>query len=188
MRYTERLEKGIRFAARKHNGQMRKDSNPLPYFTHLMSVAVLISNATDDEDIILAGLLHDTLEDTETNGGELMEHFGERVLELVWAVTLEREVNGVPLDWHEQRERAFMRMQDAAPEALYVAMADKIHNSLSRILAHTSGDEDVLKKFNAKRADYIAHNEKMLALARERIGDNYLTMLLEDLTRQEKEL
>jgi (p)ppGpp synthase/HD superfamily hydrolase len=186
MQYTDRLETAIRFAARKHHGQMRKDSEPLPYITHLFSAAVLVSNVTDDEDVLIATLLHDTLEDTETTDDELLKLFGERVLALVKAVTLERSKDGVLMNWHEQREDGFERLKAGPKEAVYVTLADKVHNSESRIKAVKSGDSEILKRFNARKGDYIAQNEKTLAYALETIGENELTNRLRSVIDIEK--
>lgn len=188
MKYTDRLENAIRFAARKHHGQMRKDSEPLPYLTHLIAAAILVSEVTDDEDVVIATLLHDTLEDTETSERELKDVFGERVLKFVKAVTLEREKDGKMLSWKEQRELGFENLQRNQNEALFVALADKVHNGVSRVLSARNGDHALMEKFAMRRADYIDHNERLLSLARERIGENILTSRLQEIIDQEKTL
>lgn len=62
MRLTSKIEKAINFAAQKHLGQIRKGDG-LPYIVHPFGVAWILSGYSTDEDVIVAGLLHDVLED-----------------------------------------------------------------------------------------------------------------------------
>src|SRR6266478_7815263 len=76
-------------AARRHNGLARKGRGNEPYINHLAEVANLLAAASDgaDAELVAAGWLHDTIEDTETTHRELAEKFGERVAALVVEVT-----------------------------------------------------------------------------------------------------
>jgi (p)ppGpp synthase/HD superfamily hydrolase len=77
------------FAARRHTGQQRKGRGSEPYVNHLAEVANLLSIATEgtDAELVAAGWLHDTIEDTATTCEELAQKFGERVAALVVEVT-----------------------------------------------------------------------------------------------------
>src|SRR6266436_4433094 len=77
------------FAARRHTGQQRKGRGNEPYVNHLAEAANLLSIATDgtDAELVAAGWLHDTIEDTATTYHELAKMFGERVAALVVEVT-----------------------------------------------------------------------------------------------------
>ncbi|MGH6928962.1 MAG: HD domain-containing protein, partial [Dongiaceae bacterium] len=83
------LARALDFAARKHVHQRRKGELAEPYVNHLSDVARLLAEATKGEDVtvVIAGLLHDTLEDTETSFDELAKEFGQEVAELVAEVT-----------------------------------------------------------------------------------------------------
>lgn len=73
-----------KFAALKHRDQRRKDSVASPYIIHPVTVANELTQAgVTDSEVILAALLHNTLEDTETTPAELIEAFGERVCSMV---------------------------------------------------------------------------------------------------------
>ena len=85
--YTYKIEQAIKAAAILHDGQLRKGNVPLPYITHLYAVAMILESYTEDEDTIVAGLLHDTLEDTDYTPEELEADFGKEVCEAVLAVT-----------------------------------------------------------------------------------------------------
>ena len=83
------VSEAAELAARRHNGMARKGRGDEPYINHLAEVANLLAAATDgaDAELVGAGWLHDTIEDTETTRAELAEKFGERVASLVVEVT-----------------------------------------------------------------------------------------------------
>jgi len=76
------------FAADRHRHQRRKDVRATPYINHPLEVARLLTEAgVDDRDVLVAALLHDTIEDTETSAQDVSDRFGERVCQLVLEVT-----------------------------------------------------------------------------------------------------
>ena len=92
MNYSENtglLLKAIRFSAGKHRNQRRRDSLKSPYINHLIEVTQLLweVGGVRDIDILLAAILHDTLEDTNTVPEEIRDAFGDKVLSLVLEVT-----------------------------------------------------------------------------------------------------
>jgi (p)ppGpp synthase/HD superfamily hydrolase len=89
MNDTIRIAQALDFAARKHIDQRRKGAKQEPYLNHLAEVARLLAEATGGEDanLVIAGLLHDTIEDQEVKYEELMEAFGKDVADLVREVT-----------------------------------------------------------------------------------------------------
>ncbi len=76
------------FSAVKHNGQKDDEGNDY-YMNHLVPVCEALMNLTNDEEVLMAGILHDTLEDTDTTYEELVDKFGNRVADLVNEVTHE---------------------------------------------------------------------------------------------------
>jgi (p)ppGpp synthase/HD superfamily hydrolase len=82
MKFTPTIYKAINLAAALHEGQESKGDG-LPYIVHPFSVAMILMEYSQDEDIIVAGLLHDTIEDTGYTKEQMKEEFGERVTSLV---------------------------------------------------------------------------------------------------------
>ena len=78
MKFTPIITKAINTAATLHDGQERKGDG-LPYIVHPFSVALILMEYSQDEDVIVAGLLHDTIEDTGYTREQMEEDFGERV-------------------------------------------------------------------------------------------------------------
>ena len=83
------LLKAVKFAADCHTGQFRKGEQGAPYVNHVLEVASLISEVggVDDEEVLAAGLLHDTVEDTGAGFDDIESLFGERVTFIVREVT-----------------------------------------------------------------------------------------------------
>ena len=126
--YTYRIEQAIRAAAVLHRSQLRKGAVPLPYVTHVVATAFTVMDYTDDEDVVVAALLHDTLEDTDYTIDELQEDFGGTVRDIVETLTEPTGSDDAPLSWKEQK-RGYVAQLKRGPEgALLVAAADKIHN------------------------------------------------------------
>ena len=84
-----RLLQAIAFAADKHRDQRRKDANASPYINHPIALANVLANegGVDDEAVLVAAILHDTIEDTDTTADELRRLFGRRITDIVLEVT-----------------------------------------------------------------------------------------------------
>jgi guanosine-3',5'-bis(diphosphate) 3'-pyrophosphohydrolase len=114
------------FAAHKHRDQRRKDIAASPYINHPLALANVLSNEVagiDDELVIMAALLHDTIEDTDTTLEEIRTEFGEMVLQVVLEVTDDK---GLP-----KAERKLAQIEHAphlSERAKLVKLADKICN------------------------------------------------------------
>lgn len=139
MHYSRVVEKAVRKTAALHDGQHRK-GDLLPTLSHVFAVALILTDYTDDEDIIASALLHDTIEDTMYGFDELENDFGPRICTIVRGVTI-LDDDGTPKNWKE-RHLSYIQTLEAAPaESAYVAAADKIHNIRSMVLWY-KGAED----------------------------------------------
>lgn len=81
--------KALAFAADKHRNQRRKDADASPYINHPIALADVLANeaGVEDERVLVAAILHDTIEDTETTEQELVRNFGQEVADIVLAVS-----------------------------------------------------------------------------------------------------
>ncbi|HET6718774.1 MAG TPA: HD domain-containing protein [Rhodocyclaceae bacterium] len=84
-----RLIQALAFAATKHRDQRRKDAAASPYINHPIALANVLANEAgiDDERVLIAAILHDTVEDTETTDQELAREFGQEVAGIVLEVS-----------------------------------------------------------------------------------------------------
>ncbi len=122
---TKRMIRAMEFAALKHKDQIRKFSaEPVPYFSHVAGVAMLLAIAGYGEDVILAGILHDVTEDCGVSLKELSDQFGPRVAELVDRVS----ETDKSLPWDDRKRMYTERLKDSDADAIAVAAADHIYN------------------------------------------------------------
>ena len=140
MHYSRVEEKALRKTAALHDGQHRK-GDLLPTLSHVVAVALLLTDYTDDEDIIASALLHDTVEDTMYNFEELENDFGPKICDIVRGVTITDE-DGSPKNWKERHLFYIETLEMARMESAYVAAADKIHNIRSMILWYKGADDN----------------------------------------------
>lgn len=131
------LVKAITFAAKAHDGQFRKGT-ATPYITHPLETLTIVSGLSNDLEVLCAAVLHDTLEDTDTNRYQLKEAFGDRVVKLVEGVT-EDKLAGIPKSetWKRRKQATIDYLRDGASyEEKLIVFADKISNL--RSLKHDS--------------------------------------------------
>ena len=145
-----RFMRAIQFAAKKHAGQTRKAST-VPYVAHLMGVASLVLEAGGDEDLAIAALLHDVVEDC---GGvpmlkEVHRRFGKRVAEVVDGCTDAYEIPKPP--WRERKESYIRRLKKESADTRLVSAADKLNNIRSILSDYRSVGESVWARFNGGR-------------------------------------
>ena len=153
--YTFRIEQAIRAAAVLHHHETRKGSMPYPYVTHLYSVAMMLADYTTDEDVIVAGLLHDTIEDTDYTLAELEEDFGGRVAEIVNVLSEPKMVNGQKIAWAE-RKKIYAKQLKAGPvEAIMIAAADKTHNFRTSVEEYYDDHNRFLQDFGKNLGERI---------------------------------
>lgn len=119
MNASKLIKKAAEFSKIKHADQSDDDGNP--YWNHVAKVAEILQLVTENEEIIAAAYLHDTLEDTKTTREELTEIFGKRVADLVFEVTHKRNSEG---EWY------FPDLK--TKDAILIKFADRLHN-LSRM-------------------------------------------------------
>ena len=148
---SELFDRGLRFATRKHAGQVRKFS-ALPYILHPIEVAVIISTMTDDEDAMVAGLLHDTLEDTETTPEEIKEEFGAHILALVSSES-EDKLGNQPADltWKQRKEDSLLSLEHTKNINVKIMwLADKLSNMRSFYRLHMKMGDSIWLQLNQK--------------------------------------
>lgn len=162
--YSDKINHAFAYAAKHHDRQVRKGTK-LPYLTHPANVAVILTRYDCDEDTVVAGILHDVVEDCVRDGysGEMLEQgigekFGESVLQTVLQVTYRRlDDDGVELSSAERKEDYLERLDKAGEAAFWVCAADKVHNARSILsdLARTVDSSTVWSRFNSPRAGTV---------------------------------
>jgi len=137
-----RLLAAIAFAAHKHRDQRRKDEAASPYINHPIALANVLANEAgiDDERVLIAGVLHDTIEDTETSEQELVREFGQEIASIVMEVTDDKSL--------PKADRKRLQIEHApaiSRRAKLVKLADKICN-LRDVAGSPPADWDMARK------------------------------------------
>ena len=126
--YSYKVEQAVKAASLLHQDHVRHGPVALPHLSHLISVYLILNDYTDDEDTLVAALLHDTLEDTDYTPEELREDFGESVAEIVETLTEPKYKGKKKLTLLEWKAEYVKQLKNGSEKALMVAAADKIHN------------------------------------------------------------
>ena len=156
---TEKFNQACLYATKKHEGQMRK-STPMPYIVHIYEVVQLLKESGADEDTIVAGILHDTVEDTNTTLSEIKELFGEKIAAFVDVLSEDKS-----LPYAERKHIQAQRIAKAPFEAKLIKCADCLSNLRSTYL-DTVYEENPWSKFNSSIKNIQAHYmETMKGLA-----------------------
>jgi (p)ppGpp synthase/HD superfamily hydrolase len=159
--YSDTINHALAFAAKHHDRQVRKGTK-LPYLTHPANVAVILTRYGRDDDTVVAGILHDVIEDSVREGysRQMLEQrigdkFGPKVLDTVLAVTYRKnDDDGVELSGEDRKADYLERLADASEEARWVCAADKVHNASSIIadLRRTVDPETIWSRFGGGKA------------------------------------
>ena len=122
---AQRILAAATFAAEKHSAQKRKGAAAEPYVNHVIEVAELVASSSDelDTNLVIAALLHDTIEDTGTTAQELEDLFGGDVASLVVEMTDDKS-----LPKEARKELQVQNAPHKSPRAQVIKLADKISN------------------------------------------------------------
>ena len=145
------LTKAIFFAAKAHEGQVRKMSNT-PYILHPIEVASIISTLTDDQEIMTAGILHDVIEDCGVEPATIRELFGVRVSALVQSDSEDRLDPRPPAEtWMERKNDSLLMLKHTKDIGVKIMwMGDKLSNMRSLYRAHKNFGDKMWADMNQK--------------------------------------
>jgi (p)ppGpp synthase/HD superfamily hydrolase len=118
------IEEALETARRAHTGQLRRGSDGRPYIEHPLAVAELLIGHRYRDEVLAAALLHDVVEKSDMEAGEVRERFGDRVADLVEALTEDETIE----DYEERKDEHRWRVAKAGPDAMAIFAADKLTN------------------------------------------------------------
>lgn len=140
-----RIDEAIIFAVKRHAGGLRKGTT-LPYILHPLEVLQILSNMNADTDLQIAGLLHDTIEDTDTTAQEIAALFGEDVAALVSHHSEDKEKS-----WLARKTAALAALQSADERQKMLALADKLSNLRSIAHDYAALGDALWQRFHAPK-------------------------------------
>ena len=187
MVYTLKINNAIKFAIKTHEiyqKQARKGKN-VAYITHPLTVGIILAKAGATEDVIVAGILHDTIEDSvlekKVTPAMLTERFGDNVSQLVWSVT----EHDRRLPWDERKSQALAEINKSSGDSLLIKSADILSNMLELLDDHARYGDPVFERFSVPKEKTVKHQ---LAATQALINCWPENPLLEDLLSLEKSL
>jgi (p)ppGpp synthase/HD superfamily hydrolase len=172
--YDGLYERALRFAARAHRGQTRKGTD-VPYITHPVHVAAIVRHYGFPEEAIVAGLLHDVVEDQGVSLAAIQETFGATVAETVGALSecrLDRA--GEVRPWHVRKAEAVEQIRKASAEAAAVKAADVLHNGQSILYDLRLDGAAVWLRFTKSPQEMLGYYTQIAALVRTKLGGHPL--------------
>ncbi len=163
---TPRFERALVYATRLHSRQLRKGSR-VPYVAHLLAVAALVLEHGGSEDLAIAALLHDAVED---QGGPrtlaaIRRRFGSAVASVVSACS-DTDVTPKP-PWRPRKEAYLAHLRHAPAQVRLVSAADKLHNARSTVADLRVQGPDVWSRFHAGPDDQLWYYRSLVAIFRE---------------------
>jgi (p)ppGpp synthase/HD superfamily hydrolase len=196
--FSPKVDRALIIAALAHQSKLRKGTE-IPYIMHPFHVGLILQRYGYPEEVVVAGFLHDVVEDMPFGDHALQERmaatfpgatlptgvgletfreaflrfmgseFGPEVVELVMLVTEPKNDGGPRKPWLERRQHQLAHLADAAPGGAALKAADLLHNIRSVVRDLKRDGAPVMKRFNAEPADTLWWYEAASRLAAERL-------------------
>ena len=148
--FSTSIERALRAAIEAHDGQLRKGPTPAPYIVHPLHVALMLARWNQEESVILAGLMHDVVEDCVSWTPErLASDFGAHVAGIVAELTEDKSRS-----WEERKRAGIERVPHLSPQAATVKACDVMHNLatlLGELRAHPAEAGEIWAGFKGGR-------------------------------------
>jgi (p)ppGpp synthase/HD superfamily hydrolase len=161
--YTTKIQKAIKFATKTHNQyqqQLRK-GKVIPYITHPLTAGIILALAKAPEEVIVAGILHDTIEDSletkKVTPQMIEERFGKKVMDLVVSVTEEKN-----LSRHERKALAIEHIKHFSRGSVLVKSADILSNGTELLDDYQKVGKEVFKRFKATPSETITNYKRAI--------------------------
>lgn len=177
------IDRAIEAAVKAHQKQKRKGTT-IGYVTHPFSVAVMLAKAGCSQEVVAAGILHDTVEDARIKLSRIREEFGEKVALIVEKCTEPDKRRS----WKKRKQHTLDSLKEAGLEVKFVVCADKLHNL--RTIArdyHTAGDR-LWRRFRRGQEDQKWYYTSLLKSLRPKTGSRSYRKLYRELKRKVKEV
>ncbi|NMD70386.1 bifunctional (p)ppGpp synthetase/guanosine-3',5'-bis(diphosphate) 3'-pyrophosphohydrolase [Bacillus sp. DNRA2] len=173
------IDKALQIASIAHEHQYRKGTK-IPYITHPIAVGMILLKAGYGDEVVAAGILHDTIEDTNVSVDEIEAEFGKTIAEIVMGCSEPDK----SLSWHERKVHTIQFLKTASPNVRAVACADKLHNVRSIIDDIEREGETVWTRFNAGKEQQDWYYQSLV----DSMGNSETFPLLKELQKAVTEL
>lgn len=162
-----RIFQAVEFAARAHRGQTRKGTR-VPYLLHPLRAGETLIRLGCSDDLVIAAILHDTVEDTDTSFANIRKKFGLNVMKIVKACT---EPNR-DAPWEERKRHTLETLKQAPLKVLMVAAADKLDNARSMTRDYREAGAALWQRFKRPRSSQCWYYKGLAEVFRQRMTDH----------------
>jgi len=164
------INKALVFSAKAHVNQPRKGTD-IPYITHPFAVGMILARAGCPDSVVIAGILHDTVEDTNATIEDVSSQFGVDIADIV-AGCSEPDKD---LPWEVRKQHTIDELGQAPIAIQLVACADKLHNISSMIEEFERIGEDLWQRFNRGKSQQAwYYRELVKRLEYSEVGNHIL--------------
>lgn len=193
MRFTIKIINAIGQAAIWHRDQVRKDFERTPYIAHPYSVMLTLSEFTNDEDVLIASLFHDVLEDVDLKLTEIIEkEYGRKVVKIVKALSEDKDPkkhSNAKATWRSRKLGYLEHLKLASEEVLLISCADKLDNYHTLAMAIKNHGLDIaLEKFNSPLKNQLWFADEIIEIFKNRLDYHPLVTRLSQIINHIKNL
>lgn len=187
MLYTPLIKKAIRFATKTHEiyQKQKRKGKDIAYITHPLSVGLILSLAGVAEEVVIAGILHDTIEDSidakKVTPEMIEKRFGKKVASLVSSVT---EFNKETQPWEVRKQLALEHTKTFSHDSVLVKSADVLANGSELVSDYDDVGNAVFERFNAPKELALANQLAAIGALLERWSESPLAEDLKDLAKK----
>jgi (p)ppGpp synthase/HD superfamily hydrolase len=175
--FSPRYDAALTLAARAHREQLRKGTD-IPYIVHPMHVSLILIRHGLGEDLAVAGLLHDVVEDTGVALDQIAAEFGDYVAQLVDAVSETKAAEGVELPWEQRKAEKLAHLRAGGPDVAALKAADAIHNARSIAADFALVGPAIWGRFKRGADQTIGYYRDILDAVRAKLGDQPIVLEL----------
>ncbi len=182
MIYNEKIQKAIDLAIQTHEVEQKqkRKGKDIAYIAHPLAVGLILARANASEEVVVAGILHDIIEDglqdPEVAKQNIKDKFGDEVLDLVMSVSEKNK----DLSWEERKKNFLQGLKEFSKESLILKSADIINNLNEIADDYEKEGEKVFRRFNASKDKVLGHKLEAIEIILNQYPDNPLA---EDLKR-----
>jgi (p)ppGpp synthase/HD superfamily hydrolase len=177
---TDRFDRALMYATHVHGGQVRKGTST-PYIAHLLAVAATVLEYDGSEDMAIAALLHDAVEDQggEARLGDIRNRFGDHVGDIVRSCSdsvVNTSGSQTKEDWRIRKTRYLEHLRVVDEDTLWVSLSDKVHNarSILRDLRKREIGPKVFDRFKVSKKDTLWYYGELAKVFNERLEGQQL--------------
>jgi len=164
MIFTPTIRKAIVFSIKTHEVYQKQNrkGKDIAYITHPLTVGLILARANAEEDVVVAGILHDTIEDSidkkKVTRGMLADRFSKNVADLVDSVTEQQK----DLEWEKRKHEALEHIKTFSRDSLLVKSADIISNVSEILEDYRKEGPNIFRRFNAPKEKVVRHYKETM--------------------------